>query len=225
MASSPIEDPAHTDHRAKIRVGVAVALLVTAIAILVSLGYRKSARNEAAEDAPPGAQERISSIHSPPPSAAQTTTDTTAVNQPTDPEARTPASGSAAGQDAPLAPPPPPVSGKLPPAPAITATSGPNVSVEAPAAGKQAQSAPTGNAATAAQTAKPAAAKEFEVQLGVFSDMENAKQLQARLDAYGIRTHTETRVQLGPFKTRAEADAAREKIKALGIATPVLVAK
>ncbi|OIQ86585.1 cell division protein FtsN [mine drainage metagenome] len=47
--------------------------------------------------------------------------------------------------------------------------------------------------------------------------MENAKQLQAKLAEHGIPSHTETRVQIGPFKTRAEADQAKEKLKTLGI--------
>ena len=63
--------------------------------------------------------------------------------------------------------------------------------------------------------------KAFEVQLGVFSDMENAKQLQAKLAEHGIPSHTETRVQVGPFKTRAEAEQARAKLKALGISAVI----
>ncbi len=64
----------------------------------------------------------------------------------------------------------------------------------------------------------------YEVQLGVFTDMENAKQLQAKLTRQGIPSHTETKVQIGPFKNRAEADRAREKLGALGI-TAVVIGK
>lgn len=68
-----------------------------------------------------------------------------------------------------------------------------------------------------AAPAMPAAPKAFEVQLGVFTDLDNVKQFQAKLAQHGIPSHTETRVQIGPFKTRTEADRAREKLKTLGI--------
>jgi DedD protein len=67
--------------------------------------------------------------------------------------------------------------------------------------------------------------KSFEVQVGVFTDMENAKQLQAKLAEHGIPSHTETKLQVGPFNTKAEADAAREKLKALGIGAAVVPGK
>ena len=67
----------------------------------------------------------------------------------------------------------------------------------------------------------PLAAKSFDVQLGVFTDIENAKQLQAKLAHHGIPSHTETRVQIGPFKSREEADRAREKLNKLGISAVV----
>lgn len=67
----------------------------------------------------------------------------------------------------------------------------------------------------------PLASKSFEIQLGVFSDIENAQQLQAKLASHGIPSHTETRVQIGPFKSREEADRAREKLSKLGISAVV----
>ena len=78
-----------------------------------------------------------------------------------------------------------------------------------------------------AETVKPVASvvKNYEVQLGVFTDMENAKQLQAKLTQNGIPSHSETRVQVGPFANKAEADAAKEKLKALGIGAVVVQGK
>lgn len=57
----------------------------------------------------------------------------------------------------------------------------------------------------------------FALQAGVFSDPRLAEELHARLTLNGIPSTLEARVQVGPFKTREEADAAREKMKALGI--------
>jgi len=41
----------------------------------------------------------------------------------------------------------------------------------------------------------------------------------------GIPSSIESRVEVGPFKTRAEAEAARVKMKALGIDTVLLLPK
>jgi cell division protein FtsN len=58
----------------------------------------------------------------------------------------------------------------------------------------------------------------FVVQLGLFNTVENAQALRARLEAQGIPVFLETRVVVGPFRDRAEADAAQAKLKALGVA-------
>lgn len=63
------------------------------------------------------------------------------------------------------------------------------------------------------------------MQVGVFTDMDNAKQLQAKLAEHGIPSHTETKLQIGPFTNKAEADAAREKLKSLGIGSVVIPGK
>ena len=47
----------------------------------------------------------------------------------------------------------------------------------------------------------------------------NAEELKARLEAQGIPVHIAMRVQVGPFKDRAEAEAMREKLQAMGIAS------
>jgi DedD protein len=65
----------------------------------------------------------------------------------------------------------------------------------------------------------------FAVQAGVFSDPRRAEELQAKLLQEGIPSSIEARVEVGPFKTRAEAQAAREKMKALGIDTVLLLPK
>lgn len=57
----------------------------------------------------------------------------------------------------------------------------------------------------------------YALQAGVFSDSHLAEELHAKLTLNGIPSTLETRVQVGPFKSREEADAARAKMKELGI--------
>ncbi|WP_410498005.1 SPOR domain-containing protein [Chitinibacter sp. S2-10] len=61
----------------------------------------------------------------------------------------------------------------------------------------------------------------FSVQAGVFLLSNNAEKLLGQLQQAGIPAYLETRVQIGPFKNKAEADAAVKKLKAMGI-TPVV---
>ena len=60
---------------------------------------------------------------------------------------------------------------------------------------------------------------------GVLPDARRAEELQAKLAQDGIPASIETRLQLGPFKTRAEADAARRKMLSLGIDTLLVMRK
>lgn len=96
------------------------------------------------------------------------------------------------------------------------------------AAASPASAAPAAHAAprpeTAARPAPPAAATTgvrlfsgYALQAGVFSDTHRAEELHAKLTLNGIPSTIESRVQVGPFKTREEAEAARAKMKALGI--------
>lgn len=62
-----------------------------------------------------------------------------------------------------------------------------------------------------------APAKGYTVQLGLFSNTENALQLQKRLAEHGIKSYTETRLNVGPFRSKEEADQTVAKIRAMGI--------
>jgi DedD protein len=74
---------------------------------------------------------------------------------------------------------------------------------------------------------KPAAAAgNFSVQIGVFSDAANVKQLQDKLAAGGFKYYTEKlstatgskiRLRAGPFASRSDAEQARDALKAMGI--------
>ena len=54
------------------------------------------------------------------------------------------------------------------------------------------------------------------VQLGVFSNPDNARELVEKLKKQGVRAHLEARVQLGPYLNRAEAEKAQMEMRKLG---------
>jgi len=88
--------------------------------------------------------------------------------------------------------------------------------------------------AAAAAAAKPTAADEngrFVVQVGAFADADEAKEVRQKLEKAGLKTymHTaktadgeRTRVRVGPFASRAEADRAASKVKGLSLPAAVL---
>lgn len=59
----------------------------------------------------------------------------------------------------------------------------------------------------------------FLLQAGVFSSAQRAEELHARLTLSGVPSTLETRVQVGPFRTRQEAEAAQAKLRELGVQT------
>lgn len=59
----------------------------------------------------------------------------------------------------------------------------------------------------------------FLLQAGVFSSVQRAEELHAKLTLSGVPSTLETRVQVGPFKTRHEAEMAQAKLKELGVET------
>jgi DedD protein len=81
---------------------------------------------------------------------------------------------------------------------------------------------PAEKAPPAAKAAPEPAPKGYTVQLGVFSNPANALQLQEKLAQHGIRSYTETRLQIGPFKDRAEAENALRQVRNLGIGAVVV---
>lgn len=62
-----------------------------------------------------------------------------------------------------------------------------------------------------------AATGGFVVQLGVFSTPARAEELVRKLRNQGIRASTETRVHVGPFLNRQEAEKAQAEMRRLGI--------
>ncbi|OUM01010.1 SPOR domain-containing protein [Variovorax sp. JS1663] len=89
-------------------------------------------------------------------------------------------------------------------------------------------------AAAKPTTSTPAAADEngrFVVQVGAFADADKAREVRQKLEKAGLKTYTHvaktsdgerTRVRVGPFGTRAEADKAAGKVKGLSLSAAVL---
>lgn len=86
----------------------------------------------------------------------------------------------------------------------------------------------------AATTRPPAAAAEtgrFVVQVGAFADASKAREVRQQLEKAGLKTYTQvaktsegerTRVRVGPFGTRAEAERTASRIKGLSLPAAVL---
>ncbi len=86
--------------------------------------------------------------------------------------------------------------------------------------------APAGGGVPAAGEAPPAAPRQatgYAWQSSVFPDLARAEEVQAKLAQEGIPASLETRLRVGPFRSRAEAEAARRKLKALGLDALTLV--
>lgn len=81
----------------------------------------------------------------------------------------------------------------------------------------------------------PTAAKReegrFVVQVGAFADADKAREARSKVERAGMKTYTQvvdtrdgkrTRVRVGPFADRAEADRAAARIRALSLSASVL---
>jgi DedD protein len=73
---------------------------------------------------------------------------------------------------------------------------------------------------------KAAAGGNYFVQIGVFSDPEKVKQMQEKLSEKGLKSSDElidtakgkkTRLRVGPFEAKKDAESAMEKIKSVGL--------
>lgn len=91
-----------------------------------------------------------------------------------------------------------------------------------PQAASSAAAPPPAPASILPAPAVPRLLNGYALQAGVFADSRRAEELHALLTLNGIPSTIETRVQAGPFRNRAEAAAAREKMKSLGIDTVLL---
>jgi DedD protein len=80
---------------------------------------------------------------------------------------------------------------------------------------------------------KPAASAEgrFVVQVGAYAEAGSLREARQKVEKIGFKTYTQvvgpktaqrTRVRVGPFATKAEADKAAEKIKKLNLPAAIL---
>ncbi len=63
----------------------------------------------------------------------------------------------------------------------------------------------------------PTVKSSYVIQAGVFTSSANARALRDRLEKAGIRAKVETRVQLGPYQDRSEAEHALARLRELGV--------
>ncbi len=84
-----------------------------------------------------------------------------------------------------------------------------------------------------AKPSTPAAAAEgrLVVQVGAFADAGKAREARIKLEKAGLKTYTQvadtkdgkrTRVRVGPFATKAEAEKAASKVKSLDLPAAIL---
>jgi len=136
------------------------------------------------------------------------------------------------------APPPAPVALPATPpstAPATAQEAGPE---KAAAAAKPANSGNDGQRAQALLEGKPSEDKtqpteggRFIVQVGAYADSAKAREVRLKMERGGIKTYTHvantkdgqlTRVRVGPFASRSEAEQAAAKVKKLDLPASVL---
>jgi cell division protein FtsN len=98
------------------------------------------------------------------------------------------------------------------------APASPRPETEAPRAeSPRAEASPPLPSRQAATLPRPRPLSGYTLQAGVFADPRRAEEIHTRLVQEGIPVTLETRVLVGPFRNRNEAESARAKMKAMGI--------
>jgi len=119
---------------------------------------------------------------------------------------------------------------QLPKPPVVVAEAKPDAKPEPKAETKPEAKAEASPAKPAASDSKDNAPR-FVVQVGAFSDEGKARDVRSKLEKAGFKTYTHvadtkegkrTRVRVGPFASRDEADKAASKIKQLQMQPAVL---
>lgn len=91
---------------------------------------------------------------------------------------------------------------------------------------------PREQASPASAAASDARGGRFVVQVGAYTDPNTLRDVRAKVEKLGLKTYTQTietdagkrtRVRVGPYVTRDEADSASAKLKAAGLPGNVLV--
>jgi DedD protein len=93
------------------------------------------------------------------------------------------------------------------------------------------QAATTGSASASAPAAASGSDDRLVVQVGAFADATKAREVRLKLEKAGLKTYTQVaetaggkriRVRVGPFGSKAEAEKAASKIKALDLPAAIL---
>jgi DedD protein len=129
-----------------------------------------------------------------------------------------------------------PVATAAAPVAAAPVTAAPVTAIQS--AASKAGTASTATTANTANTApKPAdppqaaAVGRFVVQVGAYNDVERLRAARAKLEKLGFKSYTQdvesptgkrTRVRVGPYGSRQEAENAAAKVKAAGMQTAIL---
>jgi len=100
-----------------------------------------------------------------------------------------------------------------------------------PPASAAAKTAPAAAGTSAATPAGPAVAERFVVQVGAYAEEGAVRAVRTRVERLGLRTYTQvvkveagerTRVRVGPFDDRAEADKVAARLQQAGLPAAVL---
>ena len=126
------------------------------------------------------------------------------------------------------------------PAPAAAKLSAASAAKPAPVASKPAANKPADDGARAralldgqgtANAAASASTARLVVQVGAYADATKLAEARQKLEALGLKTYTQvvevdgakrTRVRVGPFASRADADKAAARIKSAGLPVAIL---
>ena len=101
----------------------------------------------------------------------------------------------------------------------------PQIAASKPAAARPAEDGARAQALLNGQAASASTARVV-VQVGAYSDADKLREARQKLEKLGLKTYTQvvevdgakrTRVRVGPFESRAEADKAAARIKAAGL--------
>lgn len=146
-------------------------------------------------------------------------------------------SASAAGAASAAAAPTPAKPASTALAPARVAQAAVKASAPNPAVAEAASPVPAASRPAAALQSQPAAVEaaagsgRFVVQVGAYNDAERLRAARQKLEKLGLKSYTQdvdtpsgkrTRVRVGPFPSRKEADAVAAKVKASGMQANIL---
>lgn len=123
------------------------------------------------------------------------------------------------------------VAAAVPPPPAVRppASAATNSSAEAARARALLEGRPVET--TPAPTASRSDEGRFIVQVGAFSDEAKVREIKQKLESVGLKTYTQvvqtsagraTRVRVGPFANRADADRAAERVKGANLPAAIM---